>query len=87
MKRAITILIVAFAFLASSSSDKGYWVIDAKSQLTIYGSTNINSFACKIDCYMGSDTLQYILKIILSIVGESDEDFSLSSPTTRVNFS
>src|SRR5688572_15750123 len=60
MKRAITILIVAIAFLGSSSSDKGSWVIDAKSQLTIYGSTNINNFACKIDCYTGSDTLQYI---------------------------
>lgn len=60
MKRKIIILIVAFAFLASSSSDKGSWVIDAKSQLTIYGSTNINSFACKMDCYIGSDTLQYI---------------------------
>ncbi len=60
MKRAIIILIVSIAFLGSSSSDKGSWIIDAKSQLTIHGSTNINNFACKIDCYTGSDTLQFI---------------------------
>lgn len=60
MKRAIIILIVAIAFLGSSSSDKGSWVIDAQSQLTIHGSTNINNFACKIDCYTGGDTLRFI---------------------------
>ena len=59
MKKAIIILIVAIAFLGSSSSDTGSWVIDATSQLTIHGSTNINSFACKIDCYTGSDTLEF----------------------------
>ena len=60
MKRAIAILIVAVTFLGSSSSDKGSWIIDAESQLTIHGSTNVNNFACKIDCYTGGDTLQFI---------------------------
>lgn len=60
MKKAITIVIVAIAFLSSSGpSDKGSWIIDGKSQLTIHGSTNINDFACKIDCYAGSDTLNF----------------------------
>lgn len=60
MKKAIVILLVAIAFLSSSASDKGSWIIDAKSQLTIHGSTNINNFACKIDCYTGGDTLQFV---------------------------
>jgi hypothetical protein len=60
MKRAIIILTVAVAFLSSGSSNQGAWIIDTKSQLAIYGSTNINNFACKIDCYTGTDTLQYI---------------------------
>ena len=60
MKRPIMILIVAITFLCSGYSDKGTWIIDANSQLTIYGSTNINNFVCKIDCYTGSDTLQFV---------------------------
>jgi hypothetical protein len=60
MKRAFAILMIAFTFLGSGYSDKGSWIIDADSQLAIYGSTNINNFVCKIDCYTGSDTLQYI---------------------------
>ncbi len=36
------------------------WVIDPESQLTIYGSTNVNKFACTIDCYVGTDTLQFV---------------------------
>ena len=52
-------LVVAITFL-SSYSDKGIWVIDDASQLAIYGSTNINNFICKIDCYAGGDTLEFV---------------------------
>ena len=58
MKRAI--VIVAIAFLGSTYADRGSWIIDAESQLTIHGSTNVNNFTCKIDCYTGGDTLQFI---------------------------
>ncbi|HZB15110.1 MAG TPA: YceI family protein [Chryseolinea sp.] len=60
MKRSLLILIVATTFLSSSYFDNGTWIIDSKSRLTIYGSTNINNFVCKIDCYTGSDTLQFV---------------------------
>lgn len=52
-------MIVATAFLGSSSSDSGTWIIEAGSKLAIRGSTNVNKFTCKIDYYCGSDTLQY----------------------------
>jgi len=46
-------------FLSSGFTDKGMWIIDSDSRLTIQGSTNINEFSCKIDYYLGADTLQY----------------------------
>jgi len=60
MKRASVILIVAITFLSSGFSDKGIWIIDADSQLSIHGSTNVSTFTCKIDCYRGSDTLHFV---------------------------
>lgn len=59
MKKGFAILMIAITFLGSGYSYKGSWIIDADSQLAIYGSTNINNFVCKIYCYAGSDTLQY----------------------------
>ena len=59
MKRSLSILMIAIALLGNGYSDRGSWVIDTDSQLVIYGSTNINNFVCKMDCYVGSDTLQY----------------------------
>ncbi len=57
MKR-ITLLVLVF-FLNSGFTDKGMWIIDSDSKLTIQGSTNINEFSCKINYYLGADTLQY----------------------------
>lgn len=51
---------IVFAFVSSSFTEKNLWVIDQESQLTIHGSTNVNKFACKIDCYVGKDTLQFV---------------------------
>ena len=56
--RLISGIILALA--ASSFSEKGVWIIDAESQLTIQGSTNVNDFTCKINYCTGTDTLQYI---------------------------
>lgn len=39
------------------------WIIDAKSQLAIHGSTNLTNFTCKFDCYNGGDTLQFVKNI------------------------
>lgn len=47
-------------FLSSGFVGKEEWIIDADSRLTIHGSTNINSFSCKMDCYVGGDTLRYV---------------------------
>lgn len=58
---AIKIIVaMIFAFTGSGLTTKGIWVIDAESQLTIQGSTNINDFTCKIAYCTGTDTLQYI---------------------------
>jgi hypothetical protein len=59
MKRRGMMLIVAITFLSSGFSGKGTWLIDSDSRLSIHGSTNVSKFICKIDCYTGSDTLQF----------------------------
>jgi len=51
---------MALALLSSGFTDNGVWIIDAESQLTIQGSTNVNNFICKIEYYTGADTLQYV---------------------------
>ena len=51
---------MCIALLSSGFSDKGTWIIDAESKLTIQGSTNVNNFTCKIDYCTGTDTLQYV---------------------------
>jgi len=53
-------MIITIAFLSSGFSDKGTWIIDSKSQLTIHGATNVNNFSCKIASSSGTDTLQYV---------------------------
>ena len=47
------------ALLVSGFSDRGIWIIDAQSQLTIQGSTNVNDFFCRVEYCAGTDTLQY----------------------------
>lgn len=59
MKKLILITMLA-TVLSGSTSEKGTWVIDAGSRLSIQGSTNVNKFTCKFDYNYGSDTLQYL---------------------------
>lgn len=54
------ILLMMLALAGTGFTTKGIWVIDAESQLTIQGSTNVNDFTCKISYCTGTDTLQYI---------------------------
>jgi len=60
MKASTWLLIIATSFLSSGFSDKGNWVIDPESKLAIYGSTNVNKFTCRMDCYVGTDTLKFV---------------------------
>lgn len=60
MKITNLLIILALAFAGSGFSDKGIYIIDAESQLSIQGRTNVNEFTCKIEYCTGTDTLQYI---------------------------
>ena len=60
MKRIRIFAITALFFLNSGFGVEGTWIIDAESQLTIQGSTNVNEFTCKIGYCTGTDTLQYV---------------------------
>lgn len=60
MNRIITTVVVALALAGTGFTSKGIWIIEAESQLTILGSTNVNDFICKIEYCTGTDTLQYI---------------------------
>lgn len=53
-------MIAAVALPGFGSKSEGIWVIDAESRLTIQGSTNVNTFICRVDYCPGTDTLQYI---------------------------
>lgn len=55
------IIILMLVFLTGTGfTEKGFWIIDTNSVLTIHGSTNINNFSCTMDCYIGGDTLRYV---------------------------
>ena len=60
MNRKITLTVIALALAGTGFTSKGIWIIDAESRLTIYGSTNVNNFICKIEYCTGMDTLQYV---------------------------
>jgi hypothetical protein len=53
-------MVLALALMCSGFTVEGTWVIDAMSQLSIQGSTNVNDFTCKIGYCTGTDTLQYV---------------------------
>jgi hypothetical protein len=59
MNRLIIIAFATIALTASRFVDQGTWVINAESQLTIQGSTNVNDFSCEIEYCTGTDTLRY----------------------------
>lgn len=60
MRTAKIFTLMAALLLSSGFADEGIWIIDAESQLTIHGSTNVNHFICKIDYCTGTDTLRYV---------------------------
>jgi hypothetical protein len=53
------IILVTFLLSTGFTNDES-WVIDRKSTLAIHGTTNINSFTCKLGSYSGHDTLSYV---------------------------
>lgn len=54
----LTAFIASATRLANPVDEK--WILDARSELIISGSTNVNSFLCRTDCYEIRDTLQFI---------------------------
>ena len=60
MKAAVRIFFwIALFFGSTSFVDQGRWLIAPQSRLSIRGSTNVNTFTCKLDSYDVSDTLEY----------------------------
>ncbi|MDQ2657746.1 MAG: hypothetical protein M3Y60_10025 [Bacteroidota bacterium] len=60
MNSIYTVAIIAVMLVTGGFKSKGVWIIDAESQLTIEGSTNINKFICKTEYCTGTDTLRYV---------------------------
>lgn len=53
-------ILSALMLCSAGAADKGTWVIDAQSQLTIQGSTNVNDFVCRMEYSSGRDTLEIV---------------------------
>ena len=60
MNRITALAVVAVALATTGFTNRGTWIIDPESLLTIAGTTNVNRFVCKINYFTGTDTLQYI---------------------------
>jgi hypothetical protein len=58
MKTFLTL--ISIVLLTSGFTDKGTWIVDSRSQLSIQGATNVNQFTCKIEYCTGTDTLHYV---------------------------
>ena len=54
------LFLIPIALLTSGFIDKGTWIVDSRSQLSILGATNVNHFTCKIEYCAGTDTLHYV---------------------------
>lgn len=56
-----SLAIVAF-FLAAASPETvtERWIVDASSELIIRGTTNVNAFICRTDCYDVRDTVELL---------------------------
>jgi hypothetical protein len=59
MKKVRQLMILVIALFCSGFSNEETWVIDSESMLSIHGTTNVNTFTCKLDFYSGHDTLRY----------------------------
>lgn len=59
MKYIVTLFLLLTLTAATRIQERGKWVIDYNSQLSIHGQTNVNNFTCLIGCYNSVDTLTY----------------------------
>lgn len=61
MKPLLISLIALMFFSAGTHQDKGKWIIDSSSKLSIHGATNVNTFKCSMNSYKNNDTLEYLI--------------------------
>src|SRR5690606_35699293 len=54
------IILISASPVVDRSNER--WVVDARSELIIRGSSNVNSFVCRTDCYQIQDTLQFVVR-------------------------
>jgi hypothetical protein len=59
MKNVRWLIFLITGFLCSGFYKEKTWVINPDSKLAIHGSTNVNTFTCRIQSYCGYDTLRY----------------------------
>jgi hypothetical protein len=62
MKIALLISIILISAGRAANPVNERWVVDARSELIIRGSSNVNDFLCRTDCYQIQDTLQFVLR-------------------------
>lgn len=62
MKFALAIVAITLISATGRVADRTNerWILDARSELIIRGSSNVNDFLCRTDCYQIQDTLQFI---------------------------
>lgn len=53
-------IVVFFLAAASSAPVTERWVVEASSELIIRGTTNVNEFVCRTDCYDVRDTVELL---------------------------
>lgn len=54
-------LVLITFFLAAAPPRTERWIVSAKSELIIRGTTNVSDFVCQTDCYAVRDTLELLL--------------------------
>lgn len=59
MKAKIYLLSCVSLFTFTSFVERGKWLIQSESRLTIYGTSNVSDFVCRMDSYASRDTLEY----------------------------
>lgn len=59
MKARIYLISCVSLLTFTSFVGKGKWLIQSESRLTIYGTSNVSDFVCRMDYYSSSDTLEY----------------------------
>lgn len=60
MKFALLIVLILISAGRKADPVNERWIVDASSELIIRGSSNINNFLCRTDCYQVQDTLQFV---------------------------